>query len=61
MVFSGIIDETAIAKRVIKEKDLYHLEITVPWDFLEGLKLGASVSVDGVCLTVSKVNKNVLS
>ena len=61
MVFSGIIDETAIVKRVTKKKDLYHLEIMVSWDFLEGLKLGTSVSVDGVCLTVSKVNKNVLS
>ena len=61
MVFSGIIDETAIVKRVTKKKDLYHLEIMVSWDFLEGLKLGTSVSVDGVCLTVSKVKENILS
>ena len=58
MVFSGIIDETAIVKRVTKKKDLYNLEIMVSWDFLEGLKLGTSVSVDGVCLTVSKVKEN---
>ena len=52
MVFSGIVETTATVTSVTKHKGLYNLEIEVPDNFSTNLQIGASVCVDGVCLTV---------
>ena len=61
MVFSGIVEATAIVTSVTKHKDLYNLEIEVPDDFSTDLQIGASVCVDGVCLTVSSIKGSTLN
>ncbi|MEY8243255.1 MAG: riboflavin synthase, partial [Gammaproteobacteria bacterium] len=61
MVFSGIVETTAIVTSVTKHKGLYNLEIEVPTDFSTGLQIGASVCVDGVCLTVSSIKGQTLN
>ena len=60
MVFSGIVEGTALVSRVTKETGLYRLEIKTDSDFSSGLQIGGSVCVDGVCLTVSSINSNFL-
>ena len=58
MVFSGIVEGTAIVTKVTKHKGLYNLEIKVPDGFSSDLQIGASVCVDGVCLTTSSFKDN---
>ena len=61
MVFSGIVEGTAVVSRVTKESGLYRLEVETSHDFSSGLKIGGSVCVDGVCLTTSSIESNCLS
>jgi len=58
MVFSGIVEGTATVTAVVRKKGLYKLVIEVQDGFSSDLQIGASVCVDGVCLTVSSVNGN---
>ena len=58
MVFSGIVEGTATVIAVTRKKGLYNLEIEVQDGFPSDLQIGASVCVDGVCLTVSSVKGN---
>ena len=58
MVFSGIVEGTAVVSRVTKESGLYRLEVETSHDFSSGLKIGGSVCVDGVCLTTSSIESN---
>ena len=61
MVFSGIVETTANVTSVTKHKGLYNLEIEVPTDFSTDLQIGASVCVNGVCLTVSSIKGQTLN
>jgi riboflavin synthase len=58
-MFTGIIEEIGQVKEVIKLKDHCQLAISCQGIYKD-LKIGESVSVNGVCLTVTKSNKNVL-
>ena len=59
-MFSGIVQETGKVIEFVKEKDIYSLSIDSSSDFISGLKKGASVSVNGVCLTVKDANPEIL-
>ena len=61
MVFSGIVETTAIVTSVTKHKGLYNIAIEVPDNFSTNLQIGASVCVDGVCLTVSSIKGSILN
>ena len=43
MVFSGIVEGTAVVSRITKETGLYKLEIETSPDFSSGLQIGGSV------------------
>ena len=60
MVFSGIVEGTAVVSRVTKETGLYRVVIEASPDFSSGLQIGGSVCVDGVCLTTSSIESNCL-
>jgi riboflavin synthase len=51
-MFSGIIEEAAIVKDLVK--DMENLHITLGCSFVDELKIDQSVSHNGVCLTVVK-------
>lgn len=51
-MFSGIVEETAIITRLVKEKE--NLHITLTCSFVNDLSIDQSISHDGVCLTVVK-------
>ena len=61
MVFTGIIQEKAQVSRIEKSKDFSSIRIETSSDFVEGIKIGASVSIDGVCLTVTSIRDNSLT
>ena len=59
-MFSGIVQETGKVIGFVKEKDIYNLSIECSSEFISDLKKGASISVDGVCLTVKDENPEIL-
>jgi riboflavin synthase len=58
-MFTGIVEDIGTIEAVEKQKNLYTFSVLAP-KASRGIKLGESVSVDGVCLTVSAVKKSVL-
>lgn len=52
-MFSGIVEETAIVVAIKKEQENLHL--TMKCSFVDELKIDQSVSHNGVCLTVVKI------
>ena len=61
MVFSGIVHSTGTITQSSKSKDSLTLEIESSSEFAADLQIGASVCVDGVCLTVTSVNDTLMS
>ena len=59
-MFSGIVQEAGKVIRFEKGKDIYNLSIDCSPELISDLKKGASVSVDGVCLTVKDENPEIL-
>ena len=59
-MFSGIIENIGIVEKVISEKNLSVLKVR-PQKAFKGVPLGASISVSGVCLTVTEIKQGVLS
>ena len=61
MVFSGIVHSTGTITQASKNKDSLTLEVESSPDFVADLQIGASVCVDGVCLTVTSVTDTLMS
>ena len=61
MVFSGIVHSTGTITQASKNKDSLTLEVESNSDFVADLQIGASVCVDGVCLTVTSVTDTLMS
>ena len=59
-MFSGIVKGTGKVSKVTSKKDCVSIEIIPPHNFNTRLKKGASVSVDGVCLTSVDTGKTKL-
>ena len=59
-MFSGIVKGTGKVSKVTSKKDCVSIEIIPPNNFNTQLKKGASVSVDGVCLTSVDTGKTKL-
>ena len=54
-MFSGIVAQSCTIHSISRSDDFMELGVTLPPELIEGLALGASVSVDGVCLTVTSI------
>jgi riboflavin synthase len=54
-MFTGIVQGIATVKALSDRPGLRSLTLSLPPRFTDGLQIGASVSVDGVCLTVTSV------
>lgn len=59
-MFTGLVEGTGKIKRVTRTGRDMNLSIMPLFD-MEGCRVGDSVSVDGVCLTVTKIKDGVLS
>ena len=59
-MFTGIVSGKGHVQKIIKSKDYLSLIIKAPKSFSKNLTKGASVSVNGVCLTVKKGKTDIL-
>lgn len=55
-MFSGIVEETAKVVNLVKDQD--NLNLTLTCSFVNELKIDQSLSHNGVCLTVVKIENN---
>lgn len=56
-MFTGIVQTTAPVVKVARKRGLTTFAVRFPRLFLQGLKRGTSVAIDGVCLTVTRINQ----
>lgn len=59
-MFTGIIEETGIIEGIRSKKNLSVLKVRAQ-KVLNGVKPGTSISVNGVCLTVTGIKQNILA
>lgn len=59
-MFTGIVEDIGTIESVLKKENLYCLSLRTN-KISKGIRLGESISVDGVCLTVTQINKTLLS
>ena len=60
MMFTGIIEEMGQITRIDQQSGVHQVSITAP-EMIESLQPGASVAVDGTCLTVTNVGSDSFS
>ncbi|MFL2945067.1 MAG: riboflavin synthase subunit alpha [Candidatus Poseidoniales archaeon] len=60
MVFTGIVEGTGIISKITLKENLTTIIVKTPSNFSKGIQVGASVCVDGVCLTVTEINQDSL-
>ena len=54
-MFTGIVQGMGVIEKIHDHDSLRTFEIEFPKNFCDGLAIGASVSIDGVCLTVTEI------
>ena len=59
-MFSGIVEEKGIVQKIERKENLIVLSVKAK-KVLRGIKIGDSISTDGVCLTVTKFKKDVFT
>ena len=59
-MFSGIVSGLGSIKSIKDKNDIVCIEIKAPKNFGKKLQKGASVSVDGVCLTAKNSNSDII-
>lgn len=52
-MFTGIVQAQVEVKELEKKPDLFHIALELPSSLRENIELGASIALDGVCLTVT--------
>jgi len=60
MVFTGIVERTGIVTEIVHSKNLSKLTVQTTTEFCQDIKIGASVCVDGVCLTICTIDNDKL-
>ena len=60
MVFTGIVEGTGFVSSVTESENLTKISVKMPSKFSDDIKIGASVCIDGVCLTVCSINRDEL-
>ena len=60
-MFTGIVQGTARIKAIIEKANFRTHVVEMPQEMLKGLQIGASVAHNGVCLTVTKIQDNLVS
>ena len=59
-MFSGIVEGTGIIIDIEELSEHIHWKVELPKGSEEGLEIGASVSLDGVCLTVTNIEDSII-
>lgn len=56
-MFTGIVQTTLPINAIDKQTGLWSLSITLPDNMMQGLTLGASIALNGACLTVTSIDE----
>ena len=59
-MFSGIVEGTGIITDIEERSEHIHWKVQLPKGSGEGLEIGASVSLDGVCLTATNIEDGLI-
>ena len=59
-MFTGIVQGLGKVRRLVRRPGLSTISIELPVELLHALEIGASVAVDGVCLTAVAIDGNVV-
>lgn len=54
-MFTGIVQTTLPINAIDKQTGLWSLSITLPENMMQGLTVGASIALNGACLTVTSI------
>ena len=57
-MFTGIVQTTLAIQSIEKQPGLWTLQLDLPDNMLSGLSIGASVALNGACLTVTSIHEN---
>ena len=60
-MFTGIVQELGSVNALLKNESGFTLEVAVNEGFSDGLLIGASIAVNGCCLTVTEFDQNSIS
>ena len=60
-MFTGIVQGTAQIKAIIEKANFRTHVVEMPQEMLKGLQIGGSVAHNGVCLTFTKIQDNLVS
>ena len=60
-MYTGIVQKVCKVTDVVAKEGISRLIVFLDDDMLDGLKIGASVAIDGVCLSVVNIDKNNIS
>ena len=55
-MFTGIVQASVAAKNVVDKENLKQFSVDLPETLQSGLSIGASIAIDGVCLTVTTID-----
>jgi len=59
-MFTGIVEETGVVHNITTKKNLITLSVKAQ-KVVRGTRVGDSIAIDGACMTVTSINKNVLA
>ena len=59
-MFSGIVEGTGIITDIEERSEHIHWKVKLPKGSGKGLEIGASVSLDGVCLTATNIENDII-
>ena len=60
-MFTGIIEEIGTIHNVADKEDIHQYDIHASEEFINGIQLGDSIAVNGVCLTANSIQANTFS
>jgi riboflavin synthase len=60
-MFTGIVQGKAIIRAIDKKTDFMHLQVELPIEHCDNLQLGASIALNGTCLTVTSFENNFIT
>ncbi len=61
MVFTGIIQEVGKIQNIVRQEKDFQITISCLQEWLDHSKLGDSIAVNGVCLTITELTSNTFS
>lgn len=60
-MFTGIVQGTATICSIEKKQDFMQLTVELPFDRCNNIEIGASIALNGTCLTVTEFDSNLVS